>query len=344
MRGVQPSSRLALARVAEEGFDFGRAEVAGVDGYDDVSLGVEGLFFGAGSLPGEIELEEGGAALDELTDGELLAGGDDVVPGGFLLEHEVLHLDVVAGVAPVALGVEVAEEELGLEAGLDAGEAAGDLAGDEGLAAQGGLVVEEDAVAGVDTVGLAVVDADPVGVHLGDGVGAAGIEGGCFPLGDLLDEAIEFAGGGLVELGFLFEAEDADGFEEAEGAEGVGVGGVLGLFEGDLDVGLCAEVVDLVGLDLLDDVDEGRRVGQVAVVEDEFGVRVVRVFVEMVDAGGVEEGGAALDAVDFVAFAEEEFGEIGAVLAGDSGDKGFLQRCCLRKVLIPFYLSGAVPR
>ena len=63
-----------------------------------------------------------------------------------------------------------------LEADLDAGEAAGDLAGDEGLAAQGRLVVEEDAVAGVDAVGLAVVDGDPVGVELGDGVGGARVE------------------------------------------------------------------------------------------------------------------------------------------------------------------------
>ncbi len=37
------------------------------------------------------------------------------------------------------------------------------------------------------------------------------------------------------------------------------------------DVGLCAEVVDLVGLDLLDDVDERGCVGQVAVVQDEVG-------------------------------------------------------------------------
>jgi len=35
----------------------------------------------------------------------------------------------------------------------------------------------------------------------------------------------------------------------------------------------------------------------------------VRVFVDVVDALGVEERGAALDAVDFVAFFEQELGE-----------------------------------
>jgi len=43
----------------------------------------------------------------------------------------------------------------------------------------------------------------------------------------------------------------------------------------------------------------------------------------VVDAVGVEEGSAALDAVDFVALAEQKFGEVGAVLAGYAGDEGF---------------------
>ena len=42
----------------------------------------------------------------------------------------------------------------------------------------------------------------------------------------------------------------------------------------------------------------------------------------MVHAVRIETAGAALDSVDFVAFGEEEFGEIGAILAGDAGDKG----------------------
>ena len=47
----------------------------------------------------------------------------------------------------------------------------------------------------------------------------------------------------------------------------------------------------------------------------------MRVLIQMVDAFGVEQRGAAFDAVDGVAFLEQEFGEIGAVLAGDAGDE-----------------------
>ena len=72
---------------------------------------VEGLFVEASSLPGQIHVEEFGAELDELAHGVLFAGSDDVVLRLLLLEHEPLHLDVVAGVAPVAAGVEVAEVE-----------------------------------------------------------------------------------------------------------------------------------------------------------------------------------------------------------------------------------------
>ena len=59
----------------------------------------------------------------------------------------------------------------------------------------------------------------------------------------------------------------------------------------------------------------------------------VRVFVDVVDRLGVEQGRAALDAVDDVALLEQEFGQVGAVLAGDAGNQcGFVahgaQRMC----------------
>src|SRR5439155_12675294 len=66
---------------------------------------------------------------------------------------------------------------------------------------------------------------------------------------------------------------------------------------------------------------EAARVGHVAVVQDEAAIRHVRVLIEMVDPFGVEQGSAPLDAVHHIALAEEKFGQIGAVLAGDSGDQ-----------------------
>ena len=104
------------------------------------------------------------------------------------------------------------------ETELDAGDAVGDLAGDELDAAEGAFVVEEDAGACVETEAFAIVDGHPVGVELGDAVGAAGVEGGALALPGLLDEAEHLGGAGLVDAGL--GAGDADGFEEVAGAEG----------------------------------------------------------------------------------------------------------------------------
>ena len=182
-------------------------------------------------------------------------------------------------------------------------------------------MVKQDAVAGVQAVGFAVVDGDPVAVDLGGAVGTARVEGSGFPLGDFPDLAEHFAGGGLIKAGLALQAENADAFEQAQRAKGVGVGGVFGGLERDLDVALRGEVVDFVGLGMLENADQVGGVGEVAVVQGEAPVGGVRVLVEVINALGVELRGAALDAVDGVALVQQEFGQIGAVLAGDAGDE-----------------------
>ena len=95
------------------------------------------------------------------------------------------------------------------------------------------------------------------------------------------------------------------------------------------DVALRREVVDLVGLHLLHDVDQAGGIGHVAVVQHEPTLVLVRILVEVIDAVGVEQRGAALDAVHLVSLVEQELGEIGAVLAGDAGDQSSFQKVVL---------------
>ena len=97
--------------------------------------------------------------------------------------------------------------------------------------------------------------------------------------------------------------QDADRLEQSERAERVGIGGVFRRLEAHLHMALRGEIVDLVGLDLLDEANEVGRVGQVAIMHEEAGIRLMRIDVEMVDALGVERRRAALDAVDHVALA-----------------------------------------
>ena len=62
----------------------------------------------------------GEGELGEVPNDVRFTGRHDVVVGLRLLQHEPHGLDVFAGVAPVALGVQVAERELRLIGRLDA--------------------------------------------------------------------------------------------------------------------------------------------------------------------------------------------------------------------------------
>ena len=147
-----------------------------------------------------------GGDADEFADAHLSAGGDDEIFGLFLLEHHPLHPDVILGMPPIAEGVHVAQIQAFLKALRDIRDTACDFAGDEGFATAWGFVVEEDAVASVHAIGLAVVDRDPVRVEFGHRVGGPWVERSGFLLRDFLDQPVELRRGGLVEASFLFEA------------------------------------------------------------------------------------------------------------------------------------------
>jgi hypothetical protein len=96
---------------------------------------------------------------------------------------------------------------------------------------------------------------------------------------------------------------------------------------------LCAEVIDLVRLDLLDQADQVGRIGEIAVMQYEAAAGLMRVLIQMVDTIGIEQRGTALDAVDLVALVEQQFGQISAVLAGNAGNQ-----CPLHFDELPFLI------
>jgi hypothetical protein len=56
---------------------------------------------------------------------------------------------------------------------------------------------------------------------------------------------------------------------------------------------------------------------------------VVWIFIDMVNARGIEKRRSTFDAVDLVPLGEKKFGEIGAILTGDSCYQGSLQATSL---------------
>jgi hypothetical protein len=169
----------------------------------------------------------------EVAYGEVAAGGQHEVIRLVGLQHPPHALDVLGRVAPVADGVEVAEVDVVLQAGLDTGDRAGDLASHEGLAAAGGLVVEEDAVDGEGAVALAIVLGHPVGVDLGRTVGRTRVERRLLIL-RRRRRAEHLRARGLVVA--AVDASQANRLEETHGTDPGGVTRVLRLVEADPDV------------------------------------------------------------------------------------------------------------
>jgi hypothetical protein len=98
-------------------------------------------------------------------------------------------------------------------------------------------------------------------------------------------------------------------------------------------MGLGGEVVDLVRVDSLDQCDQARTIGQIAVVQEQPGRLVVWILVEVVDPGGVEGRSSPDEPVNLIALLQQQLGEIGAVLAGNAGDE-----CSLLQPLPPLQI------
>ena len=83
---------------------------------------------------------------------------------------------------------------------------------------------------------------------------------------------------------------------------------------------LRGKIIDLFRLDLLDDSNQVGRIRKVTVVQAKLDALLVRILVEMIDAIRVERRCTALDAVDLVAFFQEEFRKVRAVLPCNAGN------------------------
>ena len=92
----------------------------------------------------------------------------------------------------------------------------------------------------------------------------------------------------MVETSFLFQAEYANGFQQAQGAYAVNVGGVFGALEADRNVGLGAKVINFVRLRFLHDAHQVTGVRKVTVMQLEVRVLDVRILVDMVNPLGVK--------------------------------------------------------
>lgn len=126
-----------------------------------------------------------------------LSSGENEIIGLVLLKHTPHTLDVVTGVSPITLGVQVTEVEALLLTERDFGDGTRDLSGDESSSTSRRFVVEEDTVRGVHSVGFTVVLDDPESVEFRYTVRGTRVEGSSLRLRSFNDLSVEFRSRGL---------------------------------------------------------------------------------------------------------------------------------------------------
>src|SRR5215217_181834 len=187
-----------------------------------------------------------------------------------------------------------------------------DLSRDELPAPARALVVEKDARGDEQTVTFAVIDRDPVPIELRDTVRRAWVERSPLVLRGLRHLAEHLGRGRLVDMGRWTRKPHR--LEQPRDAERGHLAGKHGLLPRGRYKALCREVVDLVGLNLIDDGEERRLVEQV-------GAKKLDAVAEMLDSVTGVRTRATGDTDDTVAKVEEVLGQIATVLTGDAGDE-----------------------
>ena len=200
-----------------------------------------------------------------VADGRRAPGRDDIVVGLLLLQHQPHRANIVARMAPVALGVDVAEPQFLSQPKFDARDAVRHLSGDEFDAAQGALMIEQDAGRCVQAEALAIIDRDPVAIEFSDGIGRTRMKRRQLALHRLADLAVHLRGRCLVEA--RLRRADAHRLQHVDDADPGNLRRQNRLVPGRGDEALRREIVDLIGLYLLDDAQKARYVGKIAIDE-----------------------------------------------------------------------------
>src|SRR5262249_37939572 len=241
---------------------------------------------------------------------------------------------------PVTACIEVSQVHGVLLPQFDGRRGARDLSRHEGFAAAGRLVIEQDAVAGKDVVRLPIVDGHPIRIEFRRRVRTPRAKRRPFGLWNLGNVSVHLRAARLIKS--RGDLRLANGFEDTNCTESGDITGVLGNVEANADVALRGQMVDFVGLDAIEQLDQVRRIGDVAVVQEQPHVVDVRIAVKRVDSTSVERRGSPNDTVDLVSLLQQEFGKIRSVLTGNAGNQGFFHRCTARSPLLVARLTPDV--
>src|SRR5262249_41649772 len=138
---------MRLRCVADQNIDFSRPEIARID----LDQFLAARFIDAGLMPSlapprNAAADHSNGPLDELAYSMAVASRQHVIVWLWLLHDHPHALNVVAGMAPVAPRIEIANEELFLQPDLDCGDGAGKFSRNESLTTDRTFVVEQNSI------------------------------------------------------------------------------------------------------------------------------------------------------------------------------------------------------
>src|ERR1700745_3612216 len=128
-----------------------------------------------------------------------LSRGYDIVIGSWLLQHKPHRLDVVACIAPVASGIEVAKTKLLGQSHFNLCGSERDFRSHEIKSSSRTLMVEQNTGTRKQSMTLAIISRDPLGVCLRHSIGVARPKGSGLLLGHIKRIPKHFAAGCLAE-------------------------------------------------------------------------------------------------------------------------------------------------
>jgi hypothetical protein len=105
-------------------------------------------------------------------------------------------------------------------------------------------MIEQNSITGIDSIGLAIVANNPIGIELRDRIGASWMKGCRLCLRGFDDFPIEFRRRRLVESRLLLKVQRPNDLEESERSQCVDICSVLRLSERGMNMRLGCEIVD----------------------------------------------------------------------------------------------------
>lgn len=139
---------------------------------------------------------------------------------------------------------------------------------------------------------------------------------------DLLHQAIQLRRAGLINTSFSGESQHPHGFKDAQGTQSITIGRIFRSLKTHGYMALSAQIINFIRLHLLNNSNQVCAICEIAIMKGQSLILLMRILIKMINAAGVETTGTPLDAMHGISLLQQQLGQIGTILACDTGNEG----------------------